>query len=358
MRKIEKSLKRIFLNLLSSFCRRKLEPNRIDPSRVRRILAVRQDERLGNLLMFTPFFRSLKSSFPKAEVWALISRRFSSILSGNPNIDRILTLNKKSFLYNPFTLITVLIRLMGKGFDLSFDCSHQDSISFNNGLFTLFSFAPYRLGFKRGKPNPFLNLEVLPPNGRVHQIEANLSLLGFLDKRTESDRRMEIFLAPQEERWAEETLRNLGIGPSSFLVGIHIGGRRDKRWDIGKFASLAQRIKQDYGFSTLIFWGPGEEDLLKANHRLLSQGGTLLPQMGLRGFAALLSCCRVFISGDCGPMHLASALGVPTLSVFLVENFYRYAPQGPHHRVVYRRGDLSVDDLLTDFDSLVEALRG
>ncbi len=57
-------------------------------------------------------------------------------------------------------------------------------------------------------------------------------------------------------------------------------------------------------------------------------------------------------------MHLASALGIPTISVFLVENVYRYSPQGPQHRVAYRKGGPSVDDLLAEFESLVRELEG
>ncbi len=353
---LEKRLKGLLFKVLSPLKGKELEAEQIDLSRVRRVLVVRGDERLGNLLMLTPFLKVLKSSLPQAEVWALVSRGSSSLLKGNPYVDGLIVLNKRSFLYNPFALINFLIKLMGGRFDLSFDCSHQDSFSFNNGLFTSLSLAPYRVGFKRGRPNPFLNVEIPPPQGKIHQIEANLSLIGFLGKETNSDREMEIFLTPKEREKAEGVLRSLGMGPSFFPVGIHIGGKRDKRWDVEKFISLARRIRGDYGFPVLIFRGPGEEDILRSNCQLFSREGILLPQMGLREFASLLSFCRIFISGDCGPMHLASALSVPALTVFLVENSYRYAPQGPHHRVAYRKGGPSVDDLLAEFDSLVREL--
>lgn len=354
---LEKSLKGQLFKVLSPLKGKELKAEQIDLLRVRRVLVVRGDERLGNLLMLTPFLKVLKSSLPQAEIWALVSRSFSSVLKGNPNIDRILTLNKKGFLYNPFTLVKFLVGLMGGRFDLSFDCSHQDSLSFNNGLFTFLSLAPYRVGFRRGRSNPFLNIEIPPPKGKAHQIETNLSLLGFLRKEV-CYNGMEVFLAPREREKAKDVLRNLGIDSSSFFVGIHIGGRRDKRWDMGKFVSLARRTREDYGFPVLIFWGPGEEGILRSNRQLFSREGILLPQMGLREFASLLSFCRIFISGDCGPMHLATSLGVPTLSLFLVENSYRYAPQGPQHRVAYRKGGPSVDDLLAEFDSLVRELEG
>ena len=50
----------------------------------------------------------------------------------------------------------------------------------------------------------------------------------------------------------------------------------------------------------------------------------VLPPMALGDFAATVSACRLFISGDTGPMHIAAACGVPTVSVFLEDNVARY----------------------------------
>jgi len=357
LKDLEKGLKGLLFRLLTPLKRKELEVERIRFSQVRRVLVVRGDERLGNLLMLTPFFKLLKSSFPQAKLWALVSGRFSSLLKGNPNVDGLISLNKRGFLYNPLALIKFLSKLMGIGFDLSFDCSHQDSPSFNNGLFTLLSLAPYRVGFRRGGPNPFLNLEVPPPQGKVHQIEANFALIRAMGKGMEFEGEMEVFLTPVERKKAGDMLRNLGIDGSTFLVGIHPGGRRDKRWGTGKFVAIAQKIREVYRFPVIFFQGPLEKGILGANQSSLLPGVILLPQMALREFASLLSHCGIFISGDCGPMHLASALGVPTLSVFLVGNSYRYAPRGDHHRTVYRGEGPSVADVLREFDSLIRELK-
>ncbi len=349
---LEKRLKGLLFEALSPFKGKRRQPSLIDISRVRRVLVVRGDERLGNLLMLTPFFALLRSSFPRAEVWALVGDKFSSLLEGNPHIKGFITWGR-----NPLGLVRFLVRVMGKRFDLAFDCSHQDSLSFNNGLFTFLSLAPYRIGFRRRRPNPFLNVEIPPPPGKVHQIEAYFTLLSPFGNQVNSNG-MEVSLTKEEVERAKGMLKSLGVDPSSFLVGIHPGGRRDKRWDLSKFASLAQGIKERYGFPLLIFWGPGERDIWRSNQELFSPWAIFSPELKLREFASLLSLCRIFISGDCGPMHLASALGIPTLSVFLVDNFWRYAPQGPHHRVVYRKGGPEVEDLLVEFHHLLRELQG
>ncbi len=58
------------------------------------------------------------------------------------------------------------------------------------------------------------------------------------------------------------------------------------------------------------------------------------PQLGIRDFAALLSSCTLVVTGDTGPMHLAAAVGVPTVAVFHATRARSYAPRGPLHRAV------------------------
>src|SRR4051812_12424576 len=63
----------------------------LDPARVRRILAVRHDARLGNLLLLTPSLRLLKTAFPSARVEVLLADRYGGALAFNPCVDGVLT---------------------------------------------------------------------------------------------------------------------------------------------------------------------------------------------------------------------------------------------------------------------------
>src|SRR5262249_3911566 len=60
----------------------------------------------------------------------------------------------------------------------------------------------------------------------------------------------------------------------------------------------------------------------------------LAPQLGIRDFAAMLSRCTLVVTGDTGPMHLAAAVGTPTVAVFRTTNAQSYAPRGPLHRAI------------------------
>ena len=69
--------------------------------RLERVLVVRQDERLGNLILITPFLEALRKILPRAHMAALVSSRYADVLCGNPDVDEIIPFDKRQFLRNP-----------------------------------------------------------------------------------------------------------------------------------------------------------------------------------------------------------------------------------------------------------------
>jgi len=131
------------------------------------------------------------------------------------------------------------------------------------------------------------------------------------------------------------------------VVGVHIGGRGQKRWPVERFASLAGKLIEDHDAKVVIFWGPGEKTLLEAIPEDRSRGLYLAPALGVRELASHVQRCTAFISGDTGPMHLALALGTPTVAIFRQPNYERYGGRGDMNRVVFRPGgDVTVEDVL------------
>jgi ADP-heptose:LPS heptosyltransferase len=141
-------------------------------------------------------------------------------------------------------------------------------------------------------------------------------------------------LAPSdtERRRAAAAVRRWGWEGNP-IVGLHPGTRPEKRWAIERFEDAARRIEAA-GARVLVFSGPGERSMLEF---MGPPGPTRIyaPPTDVRGLMALLGVCSVFLSGDCGPMHLAAALGVHCVAVFRIDNHDRYGPPGEGHRVLY-----------------------
>jgi ADP-heptose:LPS heptosyltransferase len=168
---------------------------------------------------------------------------------------------------------------------------------------------------------------------------------------------LKFHLNPQERKMAAQRQREWGLREKDFVVGMHVGGRGQKRWPIERFAKLAQRLIRDHDAKVVLFWGPGERHVIRQFESRPSKGLIIAPQLKVRELAGQLERCVVFISCDTGPMHLALAVGTPTVAIFQVPNFDRYGQEGSRNRIVYRpQGDVSVDDVLAAFADLCSTL--
>jgi len=137
----------------------------------------------------------------------------------------------------------------------------------------------------------------------------------------------------QVRRWHE--LWPPGDGPA---VGFFPGGNASaRRWPPERFAEVVAALASD-GVRTVVFGGPAERDLARSVARgdAFDAGGrTDLPLL-----AAALASCDILVTNDSGPMHLAAAVGTPTLSLFGAGNPASTGPTGPRQRVI-RRADLT-----------------
>ncbi|NVN43098.1 glycosyltransferase family 9 protein [Asaia siamensis] len=140
---------------------------------------------------------------------------------------------------------------------------------------------------------------------------------------------------PDQERLASEILPDEGrycaLAPTANWDG--------KIWPAENFVALGQAI-QAKGLLPVIFYGPGEEERLRAHPVLAALDGALDlgGQAGLGLVTALLRRCALFVGNDSGLMHLAAASGVPTLGLFGPSRASEYAPTGPRARFVAAPG--------------------
>src|SRR5262249_37758952 len=156
-------------------------------------------------------------------------------------------------------------------------------------------------------------------------------------------------VSPAESLTAERRIVDFGAGPDAVRIGIHPGGRGSKRWPVDRFVDLVRRTR-GAGRRIILFHGPGEEALVQAFPK---DDVLVLPRMPLREFAAAISRCDLFVSSDTGPMHLAVAVGVPTVALFNVGNSDMFGPRGPRNRVIDRPGGASVDEVSAAVEEVI-----
>lgn len=273
-----------------------------DPSKVRRILAVRHDARLGNLLLLTPALRLMKTAFPGARVEVLLADRYGDALKFNPCVDEILTAKS-------------LAGLRLRGYDLAFDFSPQHAFSTSSALWTALSGAKRRIGFDRGDAAKFLDDLVPVPSGRAHETANLASLVRHAAPAAalppDSALRTEFHFGPGETDAGKAAWASWGLDRDS--VALFLGARAEKRLEPAWFFDLGERLVRS-GRKAVLTGGPAERRLLEG--LAIPPGVSVAPELPLRAFAAAIVNARAVLTADTGPMHLAVALGVPTLQLF------------------------------------------
>jgi heptosyltransferase-1 len=163
-----------------------------------------------------------------------------------------------------------------------------------------------------------------------HVIRKNLRLLHVLGIEADA---IEFPVATLESR-AGGLLGQFVAGPYAL---INAGAAwPNKRWPAARFGELATFLAEARGLTPVILWGPGEAPLAQAIIDASGGRAVLAPPTKVRDLVALARGASLVISGDTGPLHIATAVGTPTVSIFGPTNPERNGPWRAEDAVVSR----------------------
>jgi len=300
----------------------------VEKEEISRILLINTTA-IGDTVMSTPAIRAIRMAFPKASIASLVSRRAKPVLEANPYLDELIEYPGK--FKKPFHLIRELRR---RAFDLVVVLHGNDPdiapLSYLTG-------ARYRIGWAESQLAFLFTHTVARPFPPPPFIVQRLALAALAGAES-NDPRMEWFITPEEEAWANEFLERQGIGPKDLLVGFSPGGSRPSRWwRPDSFAVVGDVLAEAHGARVLIFGDRRERELAQAIAQQMSRGPLVVAgQISLRKAAALLKRCRLLISTDNGLLHIARALEVPVVALFGPEDPGWTGPwsEGPRAQVI------------------------
>ncbi|HEX6573358.1 MAG TPA: glycosyltransferase family 9 protein, partial [Gemmatimonadaceae bacterium] len=237
--------------------------------------------------------------------------------------------------YDMGSLRALIRQLSAEKFDLSID-ARMDARS---NLLTWMIGARRRVGFDYGGGSVLLT-DAIPVNPNAHhRIDDWLTLVRAVSQYAEEKNRMvpfslgegaasQLAVSDDEIAWAEGWLAQQGFSASRPLVVIH-GGASDprRRWPLASYEKVARAIKDRWNAEFLFFPEPADA------YGTLPLA-TATARVSLREMMALLSRARLVLCNDSGPMHIADALGVPVVAVFLTGNPKWHRPSRPGQRFV------------------------
>ncbi len=283
---------------------------RPDP-KYNRILLTRM-KFIGDILLTTPVIRSVRNAFPRATIAYLGDSRGVSLLKHNPSLDEILgyDFSRPSLREQA----SIAVQLRRRKFDLVIDFFGNP----RSALLTYLSGAPVRVGLDRKWRGRMYTIRVKDDGRPKSAIEFHFQLLRAAGI-TPSASKTEIFLT-DEERSAAQAFLAKGSPPITAgrrMVGVHPGATWPaKRWPAERFGALLDRIQKDLDAQVFLTAGPGEDAIVREVLSHSRQRHRVLASLPLRELSACISFCSAFVSNDAAPMHIAAALGIPTVGIF------------------------------------------
>jgi heptosyltransferase-3 len=273
---------------------------------LRRVLVIRND-RLGDVLLTTPVAGALRQADPGLHI-AFLTRPYAApLLEHNPDIDRVL-------LDQGEPAAGLARRLREQSFDAALLVSMDRRLAWAARRAGI----PLRIGPLRSAWGLLLSRPVRQKRARGtrHEADHNLHLLEPLGIRFRR-RATRLELTDAERGQGLERLTALGCTPGErALVVLHPGGLGSApRWPFPHFLELGRRLVSA-GADVVVTAGSGDG---VSAPQPRSAGDPLFPPPGslsLRELAGVLAAARLVVANSTGPLHMAVALGVPTLSVY------------------------------------------
>ncbi len=263
---------------------------------------------IGDLLMSTPALANLRRGFPKARMEILVDPQSRPVIERNPSIDRVITsTSRKGSLAKLGGEAAVLA---GERYDLG--------ISFHRGHGSLMMLRkagiPRRIGFTNGGRFVFLTGGI-PFEIQRHRAWNHLRLIErCLSIDVDYNTLTEMVLDPTAVASIDERLKP---ADGARLVGINPNAAwPTRRWLPEGFAYVADRVS-DFGRIPVLIGSPRERGVCnRVKARMKTRPLDFTGETTIDELAALLARCEILVTNDTGPMHIAHALGTPTLPVF------------------------------------------
>ncbi len=305
----------------------------------RRIL-VRGVNWLGDAVMTTPALLRLREKFPAAHITLLTPEKLKDLWLNHPAVNEIISFAPGE------SVFSVGKKLRAGKFDVALVLPNSP----RSAIEVYFGGIPRRIGYSRPWRNFFLTQTVAPradavkmhkrseaeirqltsqspePGTRnpsipksAHQIFEYLNLTNALGANPEPIE-PQLFITPEE---IVTVKKKFGLEKiSQPIFGLNPGAEYGpaKRWPVEKFIAVAREIQQRTNCAWILFGGKGDQPLTEQIESEIrnpkSAISNLAGQTSFRELMALFKLCRVLLTNDTGPMHVAAALGTPVVALF------------------------------------------
>ncbi len=278
------------------------------------------------MVLLTPALRALKQAYPASHLTLWLRPRVADLMETHPYVDACLVDTKAA------GRLRSLARLVQQLCEGNFDVAVVlHPTSYRNALIPFLARVPIRIGTNVSGRGILLTA-ACRDNKDVHEVHRYLRVLQLLGSDiTSSDDSLTFWHTDTDRQAVQQLLHDT----HKRLIGINLGTTWEtKRWRVENFAAVIRQIAQMHPDVKIVLTGSAAERKIAA---VLHCPGTTLNLVGrtpLLQLGALIERFAVYLTCDSGPMHIAAAVGTPTVSLFGPTAPARHGPYGSGHIVL------------------------
>ena len=311
----------------------------VKPGDPEKILIIRAD-RIGDMILTTPIFKSLKKRYPLAHITCMASTLSSQLIGGNPYIDSIMVYDPPWFdrkkgdkIIRDYLNILRLIRTYK--FDMAIDLRGN---IFNFFFLMLLAGIRQRVSFDAAF-GAFLLSHAVPYEKGKHETDSFLDIVKALGGKQEPDPQAVLILSEEDKDYAEDFFSSKNIAQEDIIIALHPGAGQNriyKRWAKERYSELGKALVNRFKAKIIITGSKAEVDLASRIKNQIGKNAILAAGeiCYLKHLAAVLKKCFLCIGTSTGTIHVAAAVGTPAVVLCGPEDPRRWRPLGNNHLLI------------------------
>jgi len=297
---------------------------------------------LGSIVYSSSLCKALKIKFPSAKIIYITSKSNLGLVERLNAVDEVLCLNDKGILSIISSVFNIIITLWRYRPELYFDLEVYSSFS---AILATLSLARNRYGYY-GRSAEFkknLHTHMIFFNTRRH-ISDIYKQMALCVNASEINRLNEIItLSDKDREECNSVLKKLNIDNSKMIIVNPNASELcfERKWPLEKWVEyLSLSLKRFKEYMFLLVGAPDEEDYVSEIYKrlpadLMAKVHNVVGKFSLGGFLGLIEKCDLMVTNDSGPLHIALALGRPTVSMWGPTDYEHHVPKDGLQEILY-----------------------
>lgn len=291
---------------------------------------------VGDVILAMPSLRAIRGHFPKAKIFCLTGKDGREVLQRCPFLDGLIVYDYKDADRGLKGFLRLCRQLRRHNFDLAIDFQNNR----RSHLFSFLSLARERCGYDR-KFGFLLNRKLKYDGGQLPAVEHQFQLLEALGIKPQ-ERSLKLWPAKTDEDYVAGLFDAEWLGEVANIVGINIAASErwlSKSWPVENIVRLCDELASR---NIRVVLTGTQQDTSKAGEILRlakSKPVNFTGKTSIMQLASLIKRCKVYVSADSAPLHVAAAMGVAVIGLFGPTSAERHMPPAEKFAIIRGKTD-------------------